>query len=59
MPKFLRNSLSVKIIGMLLLFFLVALASIGVTLSLSWQLKGASAAIRWKRATREAPTSSR
>lgn len=45
MPKFLRNSLSVKIIGMLLLFFLVALASIGVTLSLSWQLKGASAAI--------------
>ena len=40
-----RHSLGSKIIGMLLVFFLFALCAIGVTLFVSWQLKGASAAI--------------
>ena len=41
----LKQSLSAKIIGILLVFFLVALAAIGITLFISWQLEGAAAAI--------------
>lgn len=37
--------LSRKIVGMLAAFFLVALAAIGMTLYLSWQLEGVAAAI--------------
>ena len=37
--------LSRKIVGMLSVFFLVALAAIGMTLYLSWQLEGVAAAI--------------
>lgn len=40
-----KNSLSAKIIGILVVFFLAALASITLTLFMSWQLKGASAAL--------------
>ncbi|MCK9283887.1 MAG: type IV pili methyl-accepting chemotaxis transducer N-terminal domain-containing protein [Rhodocyclaceae bacterium] len=39
------RKLSDKIIGMLVIFFLVALAAIGMTLRVSWQLEGAAAAI--------------
>ncbi len=39
------QSLSAKIVGMLLVFFLVALTAIGLTLSISWQLEGAAATI--------------
>ncbi|MHB8785536.1 MAG: type IV pili methyl-accepting chemotaxis transducer N-terminal domain-containing protein [Thauera sp.] len=43
---FIRGSgLSVKIIGMLLGFFLAALVAIGLTLFISWHLEGAAAAI--------------
>ena len=43
---FIRSSgLSVKITGMLLGFFLVALAAIATTLFISWHLEGAAAAI--------------
>ena len=43
---FIRGSgLSVKITGMLLGFFLVALAAIALTLFISWHLEGAAAAI--------------
>lgn len=43
---FIRGSgLSVKITGMLLGFFLVALAAIALTLFISWRLEGAAAAI--------------
>lgn len=45
MPISLRNSLGTKIIGILLMFFVAALASIGLTLTMSWQLMGSSAAI--------------
>lgn len=45
MPISLRHSLGTKIIGILLMFFAAALASIGLTLAMSWQLKGSSAAI--------------
>ncbi|SIR04603.1 two-component system, NarL family, nitrate/nitrite sensor histidine kinase NarX [Aromatoleum tolulyticum] len=41
----LGNSLSTKITGILLVFFLVALTAIGITLFMSWQLQGAAAAI--------------
>ncbi|NMF99506.1 type IV pili methyl-accepting chemotaxis transducer N-terminal domain-containing protein [Aromatoleum toluolicum] len=41
----LGNSLSTKITGILLVFFLVALTAIGITLFMSWQLEGAAAAI--------------
>jgi two-component system nitrate/nitrite sensor histidine kinase NarX len=41
----LTGKLSRKIVGILLGFFLVALAAIGMTLSLSWQLEGVAAAI--------------
>ncbi|WP_286164401.1 type IV pili methyl-accepting chemotaxis transducer N-terminal domain-containing protein [Azoarcus sp. DN11] len=41
----LGKSLSTKITGILLVFFLVALTAIGVTLFMSWQLEGAAAAI--------------
>ena len=45
-PMFFRRSgLSVKITGMLLGFFLVALVAIGLTLFISWHLEGAAAAI--------------
>jgi two-component system nitrate/nitrite sensor histidine kinase NarX len=37
--------LSRKIVGMLCVFFLIALAAIGMTLYLSWQLEGMAAAI--------------
>lgn len=37
--------LSTKIIGILVAFFLVALSAIGLTLSVSWKLEGAAAAI--------------
>ncbi len=40
-----RHKLSVKIIGILVLFFVVAIVAIGMTLHLSWQLEGAAAAI--------------
>lgn len=40
-----RTSLSVKITAMLLIFFAAALGAIVVTLFMSWQLKGSSAAI--------------
>jgi len=40
-----KQSLSAKITGILLVFFLVALAAIGLTLYISWQLEGAAAAI--------------
>ncbi|MCL4758333.1 MAG: type IV pili methyl-accepting chemotaxis transducer N-terminal domain-containing protein [Rhodocyclaceae bacterium] len=40
-----KQSLSIKIIGILLVFFVVALSAIGLTLSISWQLEGAAAAI--------------
>mgnify|MGYP002620188575 CR=1 FL=1 len=40
----LNRSLGRKILGILVLFFLVALFAIGLTLFVSWQLKGASAA---------------
>ncbi|HEY6897375.1 MAG TPA: type IV pili methyl-accepting chemotaxis transducer N-terminal domain-containing protein [Rhodocyclaceae bacterium] len=40
-----NRKLSTKIIGMLLIFFVVALAAIGMTLRVSWQLEGAAAAI--------------
>lgn len=39
------KKLSTQIIGMLLIFFVVALGAIGMTLALSWQLEGGSAAI--------------
>ena len=39
------GKLSRKIVGMLAAFFLVALAAIGMTLYLSWQLEGVAAAI--------------
>ena len=39
------GKLSRKIVGMLSAFFLVALATIGMTLYLSWQLEGVAAAI--------------
>ena len=45
MPISLRNSLGTKIISILLMFFVIALASIGLTLTMSWQLMGSSAAI--------------
>lgn len=41
----LAGRLSRKIVGILLIFFLVALAAIGWTLYLSWQLEGVAAAI--------------
>jgi len=41
----LNRNLARKILGILVGFFLVALCAIGVTLFVSWQLKGASAAI--------------
>lgn len=41
----LNRNLGRKILGILVLFFLVALFAIGLTLFVSWQLKGASAAI--------------
>ena len=41
----LTGKLSRKIVGILLGFFLVALAAIGMTLYLSWQLEGVAAAI--------------
>lgn len=45
-PMFFRRAgLSVKITGMLLGFFLAALVAIGLTLSISWHLEGAAAAI--------------
>ena len=40
-----KQTLSVKITTMLLVFFLVALTAIGLTLYVSWQLEGASAAV--------------
>lgn len=40
-----HQKLSSKIIGILVLFFLVATLAIGMTLFISWQLEGASAAI--------------
>ena len=39
------RKLSTKIVGMLVIFFLVALVAIGLTLRVSWQLEGAAAAI--------------
>lgn len=39
------QKLSARIIGILLIFFLVALVAIGMTLFLSWQLEGNAAAI--------------
>lgn len=39
------QKLSVRIIGILLVFFLVALIAIGLTLFLSWHLQGSAAAI--------------
>ncbi len=39
------GKLSQKIVGMLILFFLVALVAIGMTLYTSWQLEGVAAAI--------------
>lgn len=41
----LNRNLARKILGILVCFFLVALCAISVTLFVSWQLKGASAAI--------------
>lgn len=41
----LDRNLGRKIFGILVVFFLVALCAIGLTLFVSWQLKGASAAI--------------
>ena len=43
--QFLPGRLSRKIVGMLFVFFLIALAAIGWTLYLSWQLEGVAAAI--------------
>ena len=43
LPPF--KKLSTQITGILLIFFLVALGAIGMTLALSWQLEGGSAAI--------------
>jgi two-component system nitrate/nitrite sensor histidine kinase NarX len=40
-----KQSLAAKITSILLVFFLVALSAIGLTLSISWQLEGAAAAI--------------
>ncbi|MBI1904719.1 MAG: type IV pili methyl-accepting chemotaxis transducer N-terminal domain-containing protein, partial [Rhodocyclales bacterium] len=40
-----KQSLAAKITTILLVFFLVALSAIGLTLSISWQLEGAAAAI--------------
>ncbi len=40
-----KRTLSVKITAMLVVFFLVALTAIGLTLFVSWQLEGASAAV--------------
>lgn len=40
-----RHKLSAKIVGILALFFMVAVATIAMTLHLSWQLEGAAAAI--------------
>ena len=40
-----QGKLSRKIIGMLMVFFLVATSAIGLTLSISWQLEGVAAAI--------------
>jgi two-component system nitrate/nitrite sensor histidine kinase NarX len=42
---FLTGRLSRKIVGMLCVFFLIALVAIGWTLYLSWQLEGVAAAI--------------
>lgn len=39
------SKLSRKIVGMLVVFFVVALSAIGLTLYLSWQLEGVAAAI--------------
>jgi len=44
MPKR-HQKLSSKIIGVLVVFFLVAITAIGMTLLISWQLEGAAAAI--------------
>lgn len=44
MPKK-HQKLSSKIIGVLVVFFLVAITAIGMTLLISWQLEGAAAAI--------------
>src|SRR5574343_971854 len=41
----LSGKLSQKIIGMLVVFFLVATSAIGLTLVISWQLEGVAAAI--------------
>ena len=41
----LNRTLGKKILGILIIFFLIALAAIAITLFVSWQLKGASAAI--------------
>ena len=41
----LSGKLSRKIVGMLFVFFLVALSAIAMTLYLSWQLEGVAAAI--------------
>ncbi len=40
-----KRTLSVKITAILVIFFLVALTAIGLTLFVSWQLEGASAAV--------------
>lgn len=40
-----QGKLSRKIIGMLMVFFLVATSAIGLTLIISWQLEGVAAAI--------------
>ncbi|MCP5241338.1 MAG: type IV pili methyl-accepting chemotaxis transducer N-terminal domain-containing protein [Zoogloeaceae bacterium] len=40
-----KRTLAVKITSMLVIFFLVALTAIGLTLFVSWQLEGASAAV--------------
>lgn len=40
-----KRTLTVKITAILVSFFLVALAAIGLTLYISWQLEGASAAV--------------
>ena len=52
---FIRSSgLSVKITGMLLGFFLVALAAIALTLFISWHLEGAAADVASAAAALEA-----
>ena len=43
--QMLGSKLSRKIVGMLVVFFVVALSAIGLTLYLSWQLEGVAAAI--------------